>query len=73
MEQLDPAAIGKPEDLAAAIAFLASDDAAFITGTAPNVDGGRLARLRPCPELWFRYHRRHLFGVDWNDSFGKAA
>lgn len=45
VEQLDPAEIGKPGDLAAAIAFLASDDAAFITGTALNVDGGRLARL----------------------------
>lgn len=45
VERLDPADVGKPEDLAAAIAFLASDDAAFITGSALNVDGGRLARL----------------------------
>lgn len=37
--------VGKPEDIAAAIAFLASDDARFITGAALAVDGGRLARL----------------------------
>jgi glucose 1-dehydrogenase len=35
-------AIGKPEDLAAAICFMASDDAAFINGTTLIVDGGRL-------------------------------
>lgn len=44
-EALDPRDIGKPEDVAAAIAFLASDDASFITGTELLVDGGRLARL----------------------------
>ncbi|HSR13537.1 MAG TPA: glucose 1-dehydrogenase [Thermodesulfobacteriota bacterium] len=32
--------LGKPEDLAAAIAFLASDDAAFITGQTLSVSGG---------------------------------
>jgi NAD(P)-dependent dehydrogenase (short-subunit alcohol dehydrogenase family) len=31
---------GRPEDIAAAVAFLASDDAAFITGTHILVDGG---------------------------------
>ncbi|RIA37703.1 NAD(P)-dependent dehydrogenase (short-subunit alcohol dehydrogenase family) [Hephaestia caeni] len=31
---------GTPEDVAAAIAFLASDDASFITGTSILVDGG---------------------------------
>jgi len=44
-ETLDPADVGKPRDIAAAAAFLASDDAAFITGAALAVDGGRLAKL----------------------------
>ncbi len=35
-------AIGKPEELAAAIVFIASDDASFINGTTLIVDGGRL-------------------------------
>jgi len=44
-EVLDPADIGSPDDIAAAVAFLASDDAAFVTGIDLRVDGGRLARL----------------------------
>lgn len=35
-------AIGEPTDLAAAICFMASDDAKFINGTTLVVDGGRL-------------------------------
>ncbi|MEW2403177.1 SDR family NAD(P)-dependent oxidoreductase [Streptomyces sp. NPDC046862] len=35
--------VGEPEDIAAAVAFLASRDAAWITGTALCVDGGLLA------------------------------
>ncbi|MES2055842.1 MAG: SDR family NAD(P)-dependent oxidoreductase [Pseudomonadota bacterium] len=31
---------GRPEDIAAAVAYLASDDAAFVTGTHITVDGG---------------------------------
>jgi NAD(P)-dependent dehydrogenase (short-subunit alcohol dehydrogenase family) len=37
--------VGKPEDIAAVIAFLASEDAAFVQGCAVRVDGGRLDRL----------------------------
>ena len=37
--------VGKPEDLAAAICFLAADEAKYITGTTLVVDGGRLANL----------------------------
>ncbi|MBO9610233.1 MAG: SDR family oxidoreductase [Paenibacillaceae bacterium] len=35
--------VGKPQDVAGLFAFLASDDAAFITGESIVVDGGQLA------------------------------
>ncbi len=35
---------GKPEEVAAAVAFLASDDSSFITGSDMIVDGGYLAK-----------------------------
>jgi NAD(P)-dependent dehydrogenase (short-subunit alcohol dehydrogenase family) len=37
--------IGTPDELAAAICFLASDEANFINGSTLAVDGGRLAQL----------------------------
>lgn len=44
-ESIDPADVGKPEDVAAAIAYLASDEAAFVQGALLRVDGGRLDKL----------------------------
>jgi NAD(P)-dependent dehydrogenase (short-subunit alcohol dehydrogenase family) len=36
--------LGRPEEIAAAVAYLASDDASFVTGSELVVDGGYLAR-----------------------------
>jgi NAD(P)-dependent dehydrogenase (short-subunit alcohol dehydrogenase family) len=38
------ARFGQPEEIAAAILYLASDEAAFVTGVALPVDGGYTAR-----------------------------
>ncbi|WP_081841535.1 SDR family oxidoreductase [Alicyclobacillus macrosporangiidus] len=35
---------GKPEEIAAAVAFLASEDASFIKGTVFVIDGGFTVR-----------------------------
>ena len=44
-EKIDPADVGTPEDLAMTVAYLASDEAAFVQGAEIRVDGGRLAGL----------------------------
>ena len=35
--------IGRPEDIAALVAYLASDEAGYMTGSAVTIDGGQLA------------------------------
>jgi meso-butanediol dehydrogenase/(S,S)-butanediol dehydrogenase/diacetyl reductase len=45
VEKIVVADVGKPEDIAAAIAFLASSDAGFIQGASLLADGGRLCQL----------------------------
>lgn len=44
-EKVDRSMVGEPEDLAAAIAFLASTEARFVQGAALVVDGGRIDHL----------------------------
>ncbi len=44
-ETVDKAMVGQPSEIAAAVAFMASDDASFITGASLPADGGRLAKL----------------------------
>jgi NAD(P)-dependent dehydrogenase (short-subunit alcohol dehydrogenase family) len=45
LEKIDRSDVGRPEDVADAIAYLASAESAFITGATLRVDGGRLSRL----------------------------
>lgn len=43
--------VGQPDEVGRVVAFLASDDASFVTGTELRVDGGLLCRLAaPAPQ-----------------------
>lgn len=56
--------IGEPEDVAAAVAFLASDEAGFITGTTLLVDGGRSAVMQDGTLPDYRARRERGSGGD---------
>jgi NAD(P)-dependent dehydrogenase (short-subunit alcohol dehydrogenase family) len=45
VEKINEADVGRPEDIANAIAYLSSDEACFIQGAILRVDGGRLDHL----------------------------
>ncbi|MNH44976.1 3-oxoacyl-[acyl-carrier-protein] reductase FabG [compost metagenome] len=40
LTQIPLAKLGQPEDIAKAVAFLASDDANYMTGQTLHIDGG---------------------------------
>ena len=42
--------VGQPEDIAAAVAYIAADEAAFVNGTNLVVDGGLTASMNPMIE-----------------------
>jgi NAD(P)-dependent dehydrogenase (short-subunit alcohol dehydrogenase family) len=48
--------LGRPEDVAATVAFLLSDDAAYVNGHAVMIDGGQTIHGHP---RWFQTDYRH--------------
>jgi NAD(P)-dependent dehydrogenase (short-subunit alcohol dehydrogenase family) len=53
--------IGRPEDIAGAVAFLASEDSGYVTGTSLLVDGGSTQNA----SQWFSTDYRKRGSVEW--------
>jgi NAD(P)-dependent dehydrogenase (short-subunit alcohol dehydrogenase family) len=45
LEKIEMKNVGEPEDVAAAVAYLASSDSRFVQGAEVRIDGGRLSQL----------------------------
>jgi NAD(P)-dependent dehydrogenase (short-subunit alcohol dehydrogenase family) len=54
--------LGQAEDIAAAVAYLASDDAAFVTGAILDVDGGMLCHMPYMTDVLAEYGNQMAFG-----------
>src|SRR3954451_1286186 len=54
--------LGEAEDIAAAVAYLASDDAAFVTGAILDVDGGMLCHMPYMTDVLAEYGNQMAFG-----------
>ena len=59
--------LGLPEDIAACVAFLASDDAAFINGTSIDVDGGMLCHMPYMSDVLQMFGSGQAFGAASGD------
>jgi NAD(P)-dependent dehydrogenase (short-subunit alcohol dehydrogenase family) len=59
--------LGSPEDIAAAVAFLASHTAAWITGADLRVDGGQSIYNQP---QWLHQHRAVAYEPSWVPGLG---
>ena len=71
LESIHPVGrLGTPEDVAAAVAFLASDEAGFVTGTTLVVDGGRTAVMQD--DTLPDYRRQRVDGPEGSDPEGGA-
>ena len=54
--------LGQPEDIAAAVAYLFSDDAAYVTGVELDVDGGMLCHAPYMSDVLQSYGTGQAFG-----------
>jgi NAD(P)-dependent dehydrogenase (short-subunit alcohol dehydrogenase family) len=60
--------LGQPEDIAAAVAYLVSDDAEFVTGAILNVDGGITCHAPYVSDVLRVFGEGQAFGADETDE-----